>query len=427
MSDGSSRDGRGAGQPRGTHATGRDWAEQSLETLLLHDPHLDPSAGVIPPIHQTSLFTFGSFQEMLAAIEGRLDRHIYTRGGNPTLQAFEEKVAQLEGAEAACGFASGMAAIAAAILSNASAGDRIVCVRNVYPDAFKLMTRFLPRLGIATEFVDGRDSRRIAEALEGGSDRPAAKVLYLESPTTLMFELQDIALLSRAARKAGAVTIVDNSWATPLGQRPLEAGADLVLHSASKYLSGHSDVVAGVVAGSSGAISRIRETELMVLGGKLSPFDAWLLLRGMRTLPLRLERHGRSALGIARFLQGHPAVRAVHYPGLDDHPQAALFARDFRRASGLLSFELEHESMVEPFVDALRLFRLGVSWGGFESLVYPVLLSHLAGGPHSAARAFAVPRTLVRLHVGLEDATDLEVDLARALGAAVKGGQGMEV
>ena len=396
----------------------------ALETMVLQDD-LDMFGGAVPPLHQTSLFTFSSFSRMLATVSGERDGFVYTRGRNPTVAAFEDKVARLEGAEAACAFASGMAAIAAAIVGNTSMGDRIVCVRNVYPDAYRLMSKLLPRLGVKTDFVDGTDAGSVREALAGGDGKRPAKILYLESPTTLLFELQDIELLADAAREVGAVTIADNSWATPLGQRPLEHGADLVVHSASKYLSGHSDVVAGVVAGSRDSVRLLRESELMLLGGKLSPFDAWLLLRGLRTLSIRLDRHRRSADRIATFLSGHELVARVHYPGLDTR-QEALFARYFRGSSGLLSFEVAHESLVEPFVDALRLFRLGVSWGGFESLVYPALMSHLAGGPDGATQAFEVPRALVRLHVGLEDAADLERDLGHALDVASKGGRPLD-
>lgn len=408
-----------------------DVHEHSLETLLQGNDltALPGSAhGASPVIHQTSLFTFGSFREMREAIESSKGGYIYSRGRNPTVRAFEEKVAQLEGAQDACAFASGMGAIAAAVLSNVDQSDKILCVRNVYPDAYKLFTRFLPRFGIETEFVDGSDSEGVIERLDG------VKLLYLESPTTLLFELQDLDRLSRAARERGIVTVVDNSWATPLGQRPLDHGAHLVLHSASKYLSGHSDVVAGVVAGSSEMIARLRDLELMVLGGKLSPFDAWLLLRGLRTLPLRLDRHQSSALEIAKFLAEQPQVTRVHHPALPAHPQSDLYTRHFSRSGGLFSFELAEEAQVEPFVDALRLFRLGVSWGGFESLVYPALMSHLTAGEQSASRAFGVPRSLVRLFVGLEDAADLTADLTRALRAAAevpatrtKGEQTMEV
>lgn len=398
----------------------------SLETLLLEQEPLSLARGAAPPLYQTSLFTFDSFGQMREAIESQDDSYLYTRGRNPTVRAFEKKVALLEGAEDACAFASGMGAISAAILSQVEAGDRIVCVRNAYPDAYKLMTGFLPKLGVETVFVDGSDAEAVATALTDD-----VKLLYLESPTTLLFELQDIAELTKLAKANGVVTLVDNSWATPLGQRPLALGADLVLHSASKYLSGHSDVVAGVVAGSSERVSGLRSLELMVLGGKLSPFDAWLLLRGLRTLPLRLERHRSSAKTVAEFLDTQPAVSTVHYPGLASHPQRSLFDRQLKGGSGLLSFEFSDERLVEPFVDALHHFRLGVSWGGFESLVYPALMSHLTAGEGSATRAFAVPRSLVRLFVGLEDPDDLVSDLAQAIASAHnavrKGERAMEV
>lgn len=410
---------------------GVDWANPgeaagSLETMLLQDLRPDSLGAVVPAIHQTSLFTFDSFAQMRETLAGKADRYTYSRGRNPTIEAFEEKVARLEGAQESCAFSSGMAAIAAVLLGNVEAGDRIVCVRNVYPDAHRLMTTLLPRLGVTADFVDGTDEAAVEAALGGGAGKPTAKLLYLESPTTLMFELQDIAALSRAAREHGAITVVDNSWATPLRQRPLEMGADLVVHSASKYLSGHSDVVAGVVAGRAEAISALRDSELMLLGGTLSPFDAWLLLRGLRTLPLRLERHARSALEIARFLERQQVVKRVYYPALESYPQSTLYKRSFTGASGLLSFELVGEEQVEPFVDALRLFRLGVSWGGYESLVYPVLLTHLTRAAGSAARAFNVPRALIRLHIGLEDAHDLQQDLSRALEKAQRGGVPLE-
>ena len=395
-------------------------------TLLLQDDAVDSARGAAPALFQTSLFTFDSFRSMKQAIEAQDDAYLYSRGRNPTVRAFEKKVALLEGAQDACGFASGMGAIAAAVLSNVEAGDRIVCVRNVYPDAYKLMTDFLPRFDVETTFVDGADEEAVLDAL---TDDVA--LLYLESPTTLLFELQDVAKLTAVAREKGIVTVLDNSWATPLGQRPLDHGVDLVVHSASKYLSGHSDVVAGVVAGERDAIDRIRRLELMVLGGKLSPFDAWLLIRGLRTLPLRFARHGRSAGIVADYLEKQPLVARVNYPGSRNHPQPEQYARYFSGAGGLLSFEFTDERLVEPFVDSLRHFRLGVSWGGFESLVYPALMGHLTSGERSAIRTFSVPRSLVRLFVGLEDPDDLVSDLARAIahaqGTLGKGERAMEV
>lgn len=385
------------------------------DTLLAFDGESEHFGGVVPPLYQTSLFTFDSYEEMRAAVAGANKHYIYSRGLNPTVQAFEKKVALLEGAEDGRAFASGMAAISAAILTHVQAGDRIVCIRNVYPDTYKLLTQWLPRFGISTDFVDGTDVEAVIERLDG------ARLLYLESPSSLVFEVQNVKVLAAAARTRGVVTVLDNSWATPLNQRPLEHGVDLVIHSASKYLSGHSDVVAGIVLGRSEAIERLTKLELSVLGAKLSPFEGWLLLRGLRTLAIRIERHGRSARSIAEFLQTQPAVACVRFPELPDHPQNQVFKDHFRGSSGLLSFQLADESAVKPFVDNLRLFRLGVSWGGHESLVYAAAIGYAGGGRTNAVRDFEVPKGLIRLHVGLEHPSDLVADLARAF-EAVKGG-----
>lgn len=387
------------------------------ETWLAHDPEANGVHAVVPPLHQTSLFTFDSYEEMLDAVTGKSDRYIYSRGLNPTVRVFEEKVAQLEGAEDGRAFASGMAAICAAVLSQVQAGDRVVCIRNVYPDVYKLFTQWLPRFGVTTEFVDGGDTAAVIEKLEG------ARVLYLENPSSLVFGLQDVGALTAAARERGVITILDNSWATPLYQQPLTHGVDIVIHSASKYLSGHSDVVAGIVLGAEATIARVTRLELPVLGAKLSPFEGWLLLRGLRTLSVRLERHGRSAQTVATYLRSHPAVARVHFPELLDHPQHELFARYFAGSSGLLSFELTEidEAAVRTFVNSLEVFRLGVSWGGYESLVYPAVIGHAAGGPTNALRDFEISKGLIRLHVGLEHPSDLLADLGRAL-TALKGG-----
>jgi cystathionine beta-lyase len=386
-------------------------------TWLAHDEDLAPFGSVVSAIHQTSLFTFGNYEEMHAAFAGQSNHYIYSRGRNPTVAAFEEKVAELARAEAARAFSSGMGAISAAVLANVKAGDRIICVRNVYPDAYKLMTQFLPRFGVEVVFLDGTSTAEVSKAL------PGAKVLYLENPTSLVFTLQDVAALTAAARAHDVTTILDNSWATPLYQHPIDLGVNLVVHSASKYLSGHSDVVAGIVLGRQKDIEQITSSELALLGAKLSPFEGWLLLRGLRTLQVRLDRHHQSALKVAQFLREHPAVACVHFPELPDHPQHDLYRRQFGGSSGLLSFEVreEYAAKVPCFVDALRLFHLGVSWGGYESLVYPAAIGHAAPGATNAVRDFAVPKTLIRLHVGLEDPEDLTADLAQGF-AVLEGG-----
>ena len=233
-------------------------------TLLAHDDPF-PGNAVVPPIYQTSLFTFASYADMADTFAGRRKQPIYSRGDNPTVMEFEARVAALEGAEAARGFSSGMAAISATLLAFVGAGERIVAVRNCYGDAYRLFERLFPRLNIKVDYVDGSDPDAVAAAL------PGTKLLYLESPTSMLFELQDIAHLARLAKEQGIVTTIDNSWATPVFQKPISHGVDLVLHSASKYLGGHSDTVAGVVAGSAAHIKHINEQTYSQLGAKLSP------------------------------------------------------------------------------------------------------------------------------------------------------------
>ena len=363
-------------------------------------------AAVVPPIAQTSLFTFASYDEMVAAYRGEITRPIYSRGLNPTVRLFEEMVAALEGAEDALGFASGMAAISAAVLSFAGPGDRIVAVRNLYPDAFRLFGTVLPRLGVTVDYVDGRDPAAVAAAL------PGARLLYLESPTSWQIEALDVTALAAAARAAGVLSIIDNSWATPIFQNPVALGVDLVVHSASKYIGGHSDVVAGVAAGPRALIDRLRAELYPYVGGRLAPFDAWLLIRGLRTLPLRMLAHQESALALARRLAERPELTAVNHPGL------AALPPGLRGTSGLFSFELADTLDVRAFCDALRLFKLGVSWGGHESLVVPgeVVLQQKAQ-PNSA-RAFGISPRSVRIHVGLEGTEALWADLAAGLESA---------
>jgi cystathionine beta-lyase/cystathionine gamma-synthase len=377
-------------------------------TIVAHDEAF-PGDPVVPPIFQTSLFTFASYQALEDAMAGRVRRPIYSRGDNPTVAAFEQKLAMLEGAEAARGFASGMAAISAAVLSNLSAGQRMVCVRHCYPDAYRLFVTLLKRFDIRVDFVDGRDADAVEQAL------PGAKVLYLENPTSMVFETQDLARLAAAAKREGAISIADNSWASPIFQQPIAHGVDLVVHSASKYLCGHSDVVAGVVCGRRELIERIDAGVFPLLGGKLSPFDGWLLVRGLRTLPLRMRRHHDSGLAIAHRLAAHPQVRRVHHPLLGE---AGPGAATFSGASGLLSFELDRDQAgIVRFCDALRLFKLGVSWGGHESLVFPAAAGLVQQGIANPLAFFGVSPATVRLHIGLEDPEDLWSDLRQALDA----------
>ena len=365
---------------------------------------------VVPPIVQTSLFTFKDYDDMVATYKGERVRPIYTRGLNPTVRMFEEMLAKLEGAEDAIGFASGMAAISSTVMSFVEPGDRIVAVNHVYPDAFRLFGTHLKRMKVEVTYVDGRDEEAVARAL------PGAKLFYMESPTSWVMDTHDVAALAKLAKQQGILTAIDNSWASPIFQQPISLGVDLVIHSASKYLGGHSDVVAGVVTGSKELIGRIRSESYPYLGGKLSPFDAWLLIRGLRTLPIRMKAHERSALTVAQRLQAHPLVETVCHPGLGNTLPPGLSG-----TSGLFSFIFRDGVDVRRFADHLDLFKLGVSWGGHESLIVPgeVVLSQKAQ-PNSAA-AFGISPRSVRLHVGLEGTEALWSDLEAAMSAASSG------
>lgn len=372
-------------------------------TLLAHDEP-NPWMSVTPPIVQSSLFTFATVEDMEQRFAGHGSQPIYSRGDNPTVQLFEQKVAELEGGEAARAFSSGMGAISAAILSLVKSGDRMVCVRDVYPDAYRFMQKLLSRLNVTVEYVDGSDTDAVIARLEG------AAVLYLESPTSWTMRTQDLHRLATAARQRGVVTLCDNSWATPLYQQPLKAGIDLVVHSASKYLSGHSDTVAGIVVGSQARIDAINDLTYPYLGAKLSPWEAWLLLRGMRTLPQRLSAQRRSVGVLSRRLREHPAVASVLHPTLGSDRRTPA-------EEGGSPFTIALQPHIDPrkFCNALRLFKLGVSWGGYESLVIPSIVSLAqAASVANALIDFDVPTNLVRLHVGLEHAEDLWQDLAQA-------------
>jgi cystathionine beta-lyase len=377
-----------------------------FETLCAHAGD-DPSRWLgapVPPIYQNSLFTCPNVEAFLNRAGRHPEAYDYSRVANPTTDVLESKLAALEGTEAARCFASGMAAVSAAIMHCVRAGDHLVAVDTVYGPTRKLLSEYLPRFGISVTYMPGTDPQQFADALQ-----PNTRLIYLESPSSLVFELQDLESVAALARERGIVTAIDNSWASPYFQNPAALGIDLVLHSATKYLGGHSDLVAGVVLGSAERMRELCAWEGQLLGGMLDPFAAWLMLRGVRTLPVRLDRHQQSANAIARFLEAHPKVARVYYPGLPSHPQHALALRQMRGSSGLLSFALKQPGVeaVSEVVDALRYFGIGVSWGGFESLAIPITVP----GPHAPEPSWAI-----RLHVGLETVDDLLSDLDAALG-----------
>jgi cystathionine beta-lyase/cystathionine gamma-synthase len=385
----------------------RQSAIAKAELIVVHDAEAHEFGAVVPPIAQTSLFTFESFAQMHDTFSGKQARNVYSRTTNPTVTLFEHKIAALEQAADAIGFPSGMAAISGAVLGFVRPQDRIVCVRDVYPDAYRFFETLLKGLQVTVQYVDGADLRAVDAALEG------AKILYLESPTSWTMRALDVGALAEIARRRGTISILDNSWATPLFQRPCTLGVDLVLHSASKYIGGHSDTVAGVLAGSAELIGHVRRAVCPYIGAKLAPFEAWLLLRGLRTLPVRMLAHETAALQLARRLAAHPKVTAVHHPALAGPLPAGLTG-----TSGLFSFEVDASIDIPALCDALKLFQLGVSWGGHESLVVPALVARAqAAGPNSALD-FGVSPRMVRLHVGLEGTEALWSDLVHGLDAA---------
>jgi len=380
---------------------------RDVELCLGHGEDLAARGGSIsPPIVQTSLFAHPSTASLAAALADEFAGRVYSRGRNPTVEALEQVVAALEGGEAALGFGSGMGAISAALLGTLEAGDRVLFVNQVYGPTLQL-ARQLGRFGVRHEVLLETDPGSIRRALE-----PETRLVWFESPGTMLFRQVDIRALVAAARERGALTAIDNSWATPLLQKPLALGVDLVAHTCTKYLAGHSDTVAGALVGSEALLRQIFERAYLLNGAVLSPHDAWLTLRGLRTLPARLERHESNGLLVAERLRAHPRVRRVFHPAFDPPPGPGDQLAGW---SGLLSAELDTEAFadVERFLDSLTRFRIGVSWGGVESLA----ISPNRGSNAEALEAQGIPPGLVRLSVGLEPAESLIADLERALEA----------
>jgi methionine-gamma-lyase len=364
---------------------------------------------VSAPICRTSTFTFSSTAEMKRWAEGKSKAFIYTRYGNPSLAIAEGKIAALEGAEAAVVTASGMAAISHALLSALKAGDEVISTAQVYGGTYRLMRDVFPGLGIMVHQAE-TDLAGI-EALV----TPRTKVLYVETPTNPTVRLVDLHKAIAFAKKHKLVSIIDNTFATPVLQQPLSLGFDMVVHSATKGLAGHSDVIAGVVAGSKEWMDRIQHM-VIYLGGSMDPEAAFLLSRGIKTLALRVKRQGENALAVAKFLEKHPKVARVHYPGLDSHPDHKLAKRQMRGFGSMLAFDLKGGlRAARKFCDSVRLFLLAASLGGVESLVVlPAYTSHYNMSLEELAKAHVTPGT-VRVSIGIEDTEDLIEDLRQAL------------
>lgn len=371
------------------------------------------------PIYQTSTFEVTDNEEQVRATKTDM---FYTRYGNPTQTVAENSIADLEGTDGALLFASGMGAITTSILALVKNGDHIVAQRDIYGGVTKFLSQWLPKLGVETTFVDTTDYDQHAQAI-----RPNTKLLYLESPTNPTLRVVDLKKAASLAKQHGLTTFIDSTFATPINSRPAEFGIDLVLHSGTKYFSGHSDLICGVAAGRSDLIAKIKETRT-TLGGTMDPHAAWLLLRGIKTLAVRVQRQNENALRVAHFLARHPAVARVHYPFLEGYPQRALAMDQMSGGGGVLSFEVAGSGEdTRRVVESLNLFTLAPSLGGVDSLVtIPVYTSHaMISAEHRAA--MGVSEQLVRLSVGIESADDLIADLEQALTAVKSAAEAAEV
>jgi cystathionine beta-lyase/cystathionine gamma-synthase len=373
-----------------------------------YPPVVDDPVPMTVPLVQTSLFAYADFASLLDGLAAEHLHHVYTRGQNPTVEALERKLAALEGGEACKCFGSGMGAISAVLLGLLESGDHVLFVNHTYGPTLQLGSQ-LRRFGIASDVLLDLEPASVRHAL-----RANTRLLWLETPGTMLFRVADIAAVAAVARKRGITTCVDNSWATPLLQKPLALGADVVVHSVSKYLAGHSDVMAGAVITTRALLEQIFYRAYLLHGAVLAPHDAWLVLRGLRTLPVRLQQQEADARRVADFLLDHPAVRGVFYPGFAENQD--VVQRQMRGCSGLFSFALARDDFatLRRVIDALRVFRIGVSWGGVESLV----ISPTRSDAPSALDAQGIPHGLIRLSIGLEGADVLIADLDQALAQA---------
>ncbi len=372
----------------------------------------DPTTGsVVPPIYQTTTFAFPTNESMLDLMEGRASGYIYTRYGNPGYAVAEAKIARMEGAPSALVLSSGMAATSTAIMTLANAGDHIITHADIYGGSFGLFHDLLPRFGIESSFVDMTDLAEVEKAIQENT-----KIVFLETPSNPTLRVCDIQSIAQLAHAHDIQVVVDNTFATPYNQKPLKLGSDVVVHSCTKYLNGHSDVMSGVIVGSEEYIAQCTDV-FRKLGANLNGFDVWLLIRGLKTFGLRMERHNENGLAVAKYLSTHPKIAKVHYPGLSEHPQHELAMKQMNGFGGVLSVEIKgDQEAVNRFLNRTELFTRAVSLGSVESLItQPVAAVHHSV-PEKYRELGGITTQLVRISVGIEDPEDLIGDLEQALG-----------
>ncbi|MEH6395166.1 methionine gamma-lyase [Pseudoalteromonas sp.] len=383
-----------------------------IDSQCIHGPEKanDPHGALTSPLYQTSTFHFSSAAQGAARFAGEEPGYIYTRLGNPTTTELEQKVAQLESCEAAAATATGMGAVSASVLSFLSQGDHLVASSALYGCTFAFFAHMLPRWGIEVTFVDMTDEQQLRDAI-----KPNSKMIFAETPVNPTMAVIDLALIGQVAKQHNLISVIDNTFLTPLLQKPMDYGIDLIVHSATKYLNGHGDVVAGLVCGSDEHINLIKMTVLKDIGATISPHDAWLINRGLKTLAIRMQRHCESAQVIAEYLEQHPQVNTVYYPGLASHPGFKFIGKQMKAAGGVIAFELKGSLKDgEQFINSTQLCTLAVSLGDAETLIqHPASMTHSPYSPEERAAA-GISDGLIRLSVGLEDVNDIINDLNHA-------------
>lgn len=394
--------------------------DKGYDTLIIHAGQSpDPATGALAtPIYQTSTFVFASAEQGAARFALEEEGYIYTRLGNPTQHILEEKMAALENAEAALAVDSGMTAIAASLWTLCGKGDHIIAARTLYGCTHALLSHSMPKFGIEVTFVDASQLETVRKAI-----RPNTKVIYIETPANPTLAIIDIAAMAGLAHEYNLRLMVDNTFMSPYCQRPLELGADIVVHSATKYINGHGDVIAGIILGKKDFINEVRFVGVKdITGGCISPFNAWLTLRGLKTLGVRMERHCQNALEVAQFLERHPAVEQVNYPGLSSHPQHSLAKKQMSHFGAMISFEIKGGIEAgRRAMNSVSLCLLAVSLGDTETLIqHPASMTH-SPIPREERLKAGITDGLIRLSVGLENPRDIILDLEQAIQKGTTG------
>lgn len=384
-----------------------------FETEVIHGSYSskEHKGSLVPPLYQTSTFVFDSAEQGESRFAGGEDGFIYSRLGNPTVKILEEKISALENGEAALAFSSGMAAISAVLVELTKTGDHILCSKGVYGCTFDFLRLLKEKYGIEHSFSDMKSMKELEKQIA-----PNTSCIYIETPINPTMQLVDLEMVATVAKDKGIPVVVDNTFCSPYLQQPISHGCDVVIHSATKYICGHGDVIAGVVVGKKDFIKKMSQTTQKDIGGVISPFDAWLLLRGIKTLPIRMDRHCENAGRLYEYLKNHPKIETIYYPGDDRRPDYSIMSKQMKKPGGMISFSLKGtKETAQEFMNSLKLIKLAVSLGDPETLIqHPASMTH-AVIPKKERIKMGIDDTLLRLSVGLEAFEDIRLDLEEAL------------